>query len=88
MDGPQFLRLAAKLPFYEGALRKKLQMEAEEKDPEKDREYEDETMPKTMSMTEALARGKGNHTQVLHALNEDSHRAHAGALFDYSTVSG
>lgn len=85
LDGPQFLRLANKLVYYEGAIRKKLQIENEEsKKSGANRDYDDDSMPESMSMSEALARSKKDDTGVLNALNEDSHRAHAGDLFEYS----
>jgi hypothetical protein len=56
-----------------------------DKNPNGDRETDD-SMPQSMSMHEALARSKKDDTGILKALNEDSHRAHAGDLFEYSKV--
>lgn len=90
-DGPKFLRLAARLPLYEGAVRKRIeidmQKEEEKEGSKKFHQDYDDGEPRTMTMREALARSKGNDDDVLKALNEDASKSAFGALFEHTKVS-
>lgn len=88
LTGPKFLRLAQQLPRYDGAVRRRIEMEQMEK--QQDQTYEvDETgftRGESMSMTEALARTKGSDQDVLNALNREAANSPLGALFEYETA--
>lgn len=93
LSGPKFIRLATQLPRYDGALRRRLEMEARIEGPgdsydsvQHGYETADSTEPapgQSMSMKEALARGQGNPDGVLHAMNNEHANTQFGALFEY-----
>lgn len=91
LDGPKFLRLATRLPMYQGCLARRLEMErAEEEDsmePEVSYESEQYEGPRTMSMSEAVARKKGGDQAVLDQLNQDGMNSAFGPLFERTVVS-
>jgi len=87
LDGPKFLRLASRLPLYEGAVRRRLELEQSAQQPAPVQASEDFRPGEKMSMKEALARSSGNDTDVLKALNSDHANSQFGPLFEYSTAT-
>lgn len=87
LDGPRLLRLAAQLPRYQGAVRNRLEYEASlDQKAVEVREGDPTFAPgETMSMSEALARSKGDDMAVLNSLSNDSRNAGLGDLFEYET---
>jgi hypothetical protein len=92
LDGPRFLRLTNQLVMYEGALRRKLTVDVQETEGSggntstattNDSGF---TPGQTMSMSEALARSKGDEMAVLESLSRDSQSAGLGDLFEYETA--
>jgi hypothetical protein len=87
LTGPKFIRLATQLPRYDGAVRRRLEMEAQSEgsgDSTDQGQYADQPASgQTMSMKEALARGQGNPDGVLHAINQEHANSQYGALFEY-----
>src|SRR5215216_6503123 len=88
LSGPKFIRLATQLPRYDGALRRRLEMEARIEGPGVSNDsvqygYEtDPTQPapgQTMTMKEAVARNQGNPDGVLHAMNNEHANTQFGA---------
>ena len=94
MTGERFLRLSAQLPRYDGAVRRRIEMEQMEKQQADDVSYDvDETggftRGQTMSMSEAVARTGGDKDKdlaVLDSLNRDSVNSQLGNLFEYETA--
>lgn len=90
INGHQFLRLAARLPLYNGALRRRLEMELEQGGSDVE-EYEPAMEKRTMSMAEAVAMSQGNEAPggadmgVLQALSNEGANSGLGSLFEYST---
>lgn len=68
-------------------MRRKLTIEAQEQVDDIDVEkYGDGFEPgQSMSMSEALARSKGDDLAVMESLNKDSMNAGLGSLFEYET---
>jgi len=89
LDGPRFIRLASQLPRYQGAVRNRLEYEAQKSEGSgvstAQSEPSEFTPGQTMSMGEALARSKGSDIGVLNALSQDSKSAGLGDLFEYET---
>jgi hypothetical protein len=79
LEGHKFLRMAAMLPLYDGALRRRLEILQSEE--------EDKPKSKTMTMQEALAQAKGEPVQedkdirTLQKLDIDAQNP----LFEYAT---
>ncbi len=87
LTGARFLRLSAQLPRYDGAVRRRLEMEQHET---QENRYSDDdsgfTPGQTMSMSEALSKTPNDADMaVLSSLNRDSHNSALGALFEYET---
>lgn len=88
-DGPKFIRLCNRLPLYDGALRRRLEIQMREEEETGKRPMSKHEYPDKMSMKEALARSRGDdesHMATLNAINEDNKRSSFGALFEYSTA--
>lgn len=87
LDGPRLLRLASQLPRYQGAVRNRLEYEASlDQRAVEVREGDPVFEPgQTMSMSEAVARSKGDDIAVLNSLSNDSRNAGLGDLFEYET---
>lgn len=88
LDGPKFCRLSSQLPRYDGAVRRRMESEmADEGTGDSHVRYELDNVNvntgQTMTMKEAVARGKGDSDGVLHALNQEHSRSQFGALFEY-----
>lgn len=93
LTGERFLRLSSQLPRYDGAVRRRIEMEQMEKQQSGDVDYDvDETgftRGETMSMSEAVARSGGEKDKdmaVLDSLNRDSVNSQLGNLFEYETA--
>lgn len=90
LDGPRFLRLANQLILYEGALRQKLTIEAQEQvnpsGPTSTTNDSGFTPGQSMSMSEALARSSGDDMAVLDSLSRDGKNSGLGDLFEYETA--
>jgi hypothetical protein len=76
-----------RLPLYEGALRRRLEIELNEKNDnggtaptQDDSGY---TPGQTMSMAEALSSSSGDDTAKLMALNSESSKSLLGPMFEY-----
>lgn len=90
LDGPRFLRLATQLIMYEGAVRRRLEIDTSDRNEQSGvaTHTEDSGFEpgQTMSMSEALSRSKGNEMAVLESLSRDSNNAGLGDLFEYETA--
>lgn len=90
LTGVRFIRLATQVPRYDGAVRRRMEVEASEGNPEASGQYNGDdtfTPGQSMSMSEALARSKGGDGDmaVLQSLNRDSENSALGSLFEYET---
>lgn len=88
LDGPKFLRLAFRLPFYQGATRVWIQKTVDEYE-KKPHEYGtgNSSQPKkTMSMAEAVGRTNNQKRDDLDLINSESMETGGGLLFDRVTV--
>lgn len=87
MDSRKWFRLAKNLPYYEGAFRRRLQMELEE---EKggDKYLDENGEKRSMTMKEALSKAKEDPSDLatLESINEDGKNSAFGALFEHTTV--
>lgn len=87
LDGPKFIRLATQLLLYDGAVRRRVEMDQDaESNPVYESEDSDFTPGQTMSMDEALARSQGDDNATLHALNRENANSAFGPLFEYETA--
>jgi hypothetical protein len=77
LDGPKYLRLAARLPYYQGSVRGLIEAGGHEANGNDD--YEPEK--RTMSMAEAV--GKAN---PLDALNSETLKYTGEALFEHQVI--
>jgi hypothetical protein len=88
LDGPRFLCLANQLPRYDGAVRRRMEYEAQQNEETGARAQTEDSQfapGQSMSMSEALARSKGDEVAVLNSLNRESKNSALGALFEYET---
>lgn len=88
--GAKFLRLCERLPLYDGAIRRRFELELQEQNQESGglsfNSETTESSGQTMSMEAALASSKGDDTAVLHALNKEGANSPFGPLFEYETA--
>lgn len=81
------MRLSAQLPRYDGAVRRRLEMEQHEAQETYSNDGSEYTPGQTMSMSEALSKTPNDADMaVLSSLNRDSHNSALGALFEYETA--
>jgi len=90
LGGAKFIRLILQLPLYDGAVRRRIEIDFSEGSGESRTYSYDSEDPQfqqgqQMSMKEALARTQGDDTAVLHALNQEHSGSQFGALFEYET---
>lgn len=92
MYAAKFVRLTLQLLRYDGAVRRRIEIESEGYEgsgESRTYSYDSEDSQfqpgQSMSMNEAIARSKGDDDAVLHALNQEHANSQFGALFDYET---
>lgn len=91
MGGAKFIRLINQLPLYDGAVRRRIEIDWENGGSGESRTYNVDSQDsgfqpgQSMSMNEAIARTQGDETAVLHALNDEHSKSQFGALFEYET---
>lgn len=90
-SGPEFLMFASHLPYYQGAVRALFEAQEYSADMAAGSDEHAGQSPygspgQSMTMAEALAKGRGDELGVLDALNQENMNSPFGALFEREVV--
>lgn len=90
LDGPYFVRFAARLVWYEGAVRSKIKYDTSEMNEDGQLTLKDPNVESTvkMKMSEAVGKVATEANDELASLNSDSLSSGMGDLFERVTVPG